>query len=266
MKKLLTLILIILLIVLAATLVTNGIKIGDFQILSLKQLIQANVELDEKILEADKITKTDYKAELNKLDKKMNELQSNKKRYEELMAITSDKNFELASREETYKLEYLYYQLGEIAKKNDVDIKIEISTGSSGANGLYDITLITSYEGAATDESGYVKLTDFIYEVENDETLGFKVEDFSLIPYDVSSKSVTREDVIVNEKGETETITVTESVAGYGLRGTFTAKNIAIQDISDSILEGNDSNTSESGDITIEENINNGKKSINIVN
>ena len=236
MKKILTFILIVLLIVLAVQLVVNGINIGNFQILSISQLKEENLKLNDKILEADKVTQTTFKSELSKLDSKINELQNKKQQYEELVAVTSESNYEIASREENYKVEYLYYQLGEIAKKNEVDLVIEISTGSSNVKGLYDITLITSYEAAVTDESGYVRLTDFIYDVENDDTLGFKVEDFSLVPYSVSSKTSETTQEVVKDDGTIVTETVTQSVPGYGLKGTFTAKNIAIQDITEVLV------------------------------
>lgn len=242
MRKTLTFILILLLIILAVQMVVNGIKIGDFQILSIKQLKEENLELDSKIIEADTLTQNTYKAELDKLNQKINELQSNKKRYEELVAITSESNYEIASREEKYKVEYLYYQIGEIAKKNDVDLKIEISTASSGVKGLYNVTLITSYEAPVTDESGYVKITDFIYEVENDSTLGFKVEDFSLVPYSVASKTIVTTQEVVNPDGTVTTKNVNTIIEQYGLRGTFTAKNIAIQDITELENENNNIN------------------------
>ena len=245
MRKTLTFILIILLLILAVTMVVSGIKIGNFQILSINQLKEENIELDDKILQAERVSQTTYKSELAKFEAKLNELQNNKKRYEELVAITSESNYEIASREENYKVEYLYYQLGEIAKQNNVDLKIEISTSSTGVEGLYDVTLITSYEAPITDESGYVKITDFIYAVENDSTLGFKVEDFSLVPYSVGSKTEIKEVEIVNEDGTVTKQEVSTSIEGYGLRGTFTAKNVAIQDITQSLLTQDKDNVTD---------------------
>lgn len=254
MKKILTFILILLLIVLAVQLVVNGIEIGNLKLLSIKELKDANTDLNDKILQADKITETNYKSELSKLETKIKELQDKKQKYEELVAITSESNYEIASREENYKVEYLYYQIGEIAKKNEVDLRIEISTGSSGVEGLYDVTLITSYEAPITDESGYVRLTDFIYDVENDETLGFKVEDFSLVPYSVSGKTIEVTQEVIKDDGTIATETVTQSISGYGLEGTFTAKNIAIQDITDVLLSNDDETKTENGEAEKTEN------------
>ena len=242
MKKSLTFILIILLVILAVQMVVNGIKIGDFEILSIKQLQEENLELDDKILQAEKLTNTTYNAEYKKLNDQIKTLQNEKNRYEELVKVTSESNYALASREQNYKVEYLYYQIGEIAKKNEVDLKIEISTSSSGLSDLYDVTLITSYEAPVTDESGYVRLTDFIYDVENDSTLGFKVEDFSLVPYSVASKTITTKQEVTNPDGTVSTVTVNNVVQWYGLRGTFTAKNLSIQDIAEIISKDNTTN------------------------
>ena len=253
MKKTLTFILIVLLVVLAVMIVVSGLKIGNFQILSIKQLKNENIELDNKIMAATTVTQTTYPTELSKFEEQINKLQNSKKRYEELIAKTSDSDYELATREEKYKLEYLYFQLGEIAKKNDVDLKIVISTSSSGVEGLYDVTLLTSYEAPVTDESGYVKITDFIYEVENDPTLGFKVEDFSLIPYSVPAQTITKEEEVIGADGSVTIKTINTSIEAYGLEGTFTAKNIAIQDITQSLLtEEETENKTDSEDIVID--------------
>lgn len=248
MKKILTFILILLLVILAIQMVVNGIQIGDFQILSIQGLKEENLELDDKILQSEKLATTTYNAELKKLENKINELQNNKKRYEELVAITSESNYEIASREQNYKLEYLYYQLGEIAKKNEVTLKIDISTSSSGIENLYDVTLISTYEAPVTDESGYVRITDFIYDVENDSTLGFKVEDFSLVPYSVPPKTVTTTQEVVNEDGSISTVTVNNVIEQYGLKGTFTAKNISIKDISEMLMKDTETNDNETED------------------
>lgn len=253
MRKLLTFILILLLVILAITMVVNGIEIGNFKILSIQELKEANLELDDTILEAEKVTTTTYNAELNKLDSKINELQNNKKRYEELVAMTSESNYEIASREQNYKLEYLYYQLGEIAKKNEVNLKIDISLGSSGINNLYDITLISRYEAPYSDESGYVRITDFIYDVENDSTLGFKVEDFSLEPYAAPSKTLTTTEDVVNEDGKISTVTVNKVINQYGLEGRFTAKNISIKDISEMLIKDNGATDTENKDNKLED-------------
>ena len=62
MKKLLTLILIILLLVISALIAWQGIQLGNFRILSIQELIEENDNLDEKIkiyrkLEKEKIFK-----------------------------------------------------------------------------------------------------------------------------------------------------------------------------------------------------------------
>ena len=219
MKKLLTLILIILLLVISALIAWQGIQLGNFRILSIQELIEENDNLDEKISKAKTLTESTYKSELSKLNSNVSDLESTKKEYEQLVAITSESNYQLASREENYKLEYLYFQLGTIANRNNVTLTIDIATSSSGTSGLYDIILTTDYAGKEKDESGYVKITDFIYDVENDPTLGFKVEEFELAP---------------------------SSNGGYALKGKFKAKNISIQDMSQISSQNNSDNTQTS--------------------
>ena len=60
MKKILILIIILLLGVLCGYALINGISLGDFDILSIKQIEQRNDNTDELIVQADKLANSDY--------------------------------------------------------------------------------------------------------------------------------------------------------------------------------------------------------------
>ena len=85
MKKILILIIILLLGVLCGYALINGISLGDFDILSIKQIEQRNDNTDELIVQADKLANSDY---LNAM-KTLREQEENVKKAFEILSKTT---------------------------------------------------------------------------------------------------------------------------------------------------------------------------------
>lgn len=65
-----------------------------------------------------------------------------------------------------------------------------------------------------TATGSYISITDFISAIENDTILGFKIEEFKMVPNIIEDKT-------------------NKNNSGNTLKGTFTCKNIAIKEISE---------------------------------
>ena len=63
----------------------NGIKIGNIQISSIKQIIQKNEETNKKIEEVAKITNIDYEAATQNIEKTAKDLKNSEKKYYDLL-------------------------------------------------------------------------------------------------------------------------------------------------------------------------------------
>ena len=61
------------------------------------------------------------------------------------------------------------------AKKYNVAMKADLSHGSSGVNNQYNISFTAVGE--------YISISEFIYAIEKDSTLGFRIEEFAMVPY-----------------------------------------------------------------------------------
>ena len=68
MKKILISLLIVLLLALCIVTAVNGLKIGDFEILSFGKIQEQNKELDDIILQATTLASTDYENALKDID------------------------------------------------------------------------------------------------------------------------------------------------------------------------------------------------------
>ena len=88
--------------------------------------------------------------------------------------ISTDDNTQTANQIEKYEIETLWVKLGNHATKEGVVMKMDVTSGSTGAEGYYNLNF--------TVNGGYVQIEDFVSSIENDSTLGFKIEEFKMAP------------------------------------------------------------------------------------
>ena len=192
MKKLLLLILIGLLIALSIYVAITGFEIGNVEVLSYTGIEENNKQLDEKIQEASKLAEKDFKQAVSKIEESSKKLEQTKKQYEDMTVISSEGDVQAASQLERYEVETLWVKLGNYATSEGAIIRMDIVQG----------TTAETYNLKFTVNGSYVAITDFISDIENDSTLGFKIEEFKMVP------------------------------SGDTLQGTFTCKDIAIKKVS----------------------------------
>ena len=206
MRKILFIILIILLLICTGFIIINGFKLGNFQIWGIKAIKTQNEIIDNKNKELSNLVSITYPASLKELESSSETLASTKQEYENKAVLISNSSYYMQT--EKYEIEFLWTKLGNYAQDNNVQIKIDVV--NSNTSRLYDLNFTIVGE--------YVDITDFIYDIENDSKLGFKIEDFHM------------------------------SANGDGVQGTFACKEIGIN------IEAIDE--SSSNEETIEENKN----------
>lgn len=172
MRKLLISVLIVILLAVAGYMCYNGITIINYRISGLKEIKELNENLDEKISVASKLISTDYPTQISNITKSMKDLKSEKEKYDNMVTISTDEQVQSAAKIEKYEIEYLWTKIGNWAKKEGVTMKIDLKNSSTGTQGLYNLQF--------TVNGQYVGIADFIYDIENDTSLGFKIEEFSL--------------------------------------------------------------------------------------
>ena len=196
MKKLLMLILIALLVAFSIFLFIQGVHIGSFEIPGIKIIQEKDDELDAKIQQAGKLAEKDYKQAVGDVTASSQQLKQQKKNYEDMTAISTDAEGKSTNQIEKYEIETLWVRLGNHATSQGVVMQMDVIKGNSSTQDMYNLKF--------TATGSYISITDFISAIENDSTLGFKIEDFSM---------------------------VASSESGDQLEATFVCKDITIQGI-----------------------------------
>lgn len=233
MRKYLIVVLMVILLILSYVLIMDGIQIKDFKILSIQEIMQEDENLDLDIRKVTEMANKNYPNEKDLLNENVRQLTLQKEKYTNLFLFTTDEEVSSASQIKKYEMETIWVTAGNYATKNKLTMKLDVIYSTSGTKDMYDLnfTLIGSY----------ISIIDCISQIENDSTLGFRIEDFKMIP-DLDNN----------------------------LKATFTVKNISIN--IDSITESNtvDTNngntTNNTNDTNTKDNTANSNNSVNSTN
>ena len=215
MRKVLIIVIILLLVALVYTMSFNGLEIGKFQIWSVKELSESSKSIDTKIEEINSLIDVQYPKKISDLKSASNNMKTAKEEYLNYTNLSSDEQILRAMQEESYSIEFLWTKIGNHATSEGVNLKFEIVSSSTGGNNVNDINF--------TVQGTYIGITNFIYAIENDQDLNFRIQNFKLVPDQ-----------------------------GNILKGTFVVKNIAIQgntsgqQSTTNVTETNNSNSASS--------------------
>lgn len=229
MKKLLISVICLLLLILTGMTIVNGLQIGGLSILGIQGIQKENEELDSKIQASSKLASTDYPKALSDMQQNLKRLQDEKKNYEDMVSVSTDSEVQTAKQFQKYPIEYLWIQIGKHAKSEGVIIKLVIAKGSNNTQETYNLNF--------TATGAYAQIAEFIRDIEDDSSLGFKIEEFKLVP------NGTEND----------------------LQATFVCKNITIKDISQNSIATQNEVTQNNNSTTNTTNTNNTTNSNNIV-
>ena len=169
MRKILISVLVCLMLVLTAFYVVNGM--AKINVKGVKGIDQKNSELESKISELSNVISVTYQGAQTNLSKTASTLIDNKTEYENQATLSNLNSSNYATGLEAYDIDYLWTKLGNYAKEEGVVIKIDVTAGGTSSN-LYNLNF--------TVGGTYVGATDFIYDIENDSKLGFKIDNFKM--------------------------------------------------------------------------------------
>lgn len=201
MKKLLITVIIILLIILTGITIRNGISIGKLSVLGIKDIKKEDEQLNTTIQQATKLASTDYQRKIDDLNSQIKKLENEKQEYNDMVSVSTESQTQTANQFlGGYKIEYLYVRIGSHAKTEGVEMKMDVSRSSSGTENTYNLNF--------TVTGAYARIAEFITDIEDDSSLGFKIEEFKMLA-DSSSDTST-------------------------LQATFVCKDIKIEGVSSS--------------------------------
>jgi hypothetical protein len=190
----------IILLICTGMVIANGVTLGSLEIWGVEKISEENDTIDQKNQQLSTLVSVTYPSALTTVTNSAKTMESTKEEYENKALLISNSNYSLQTEE--YEIEFLWTKLGNYALDNDVEIKIDVT--NSSISGRYDLNF--------TVDGDYPDVTQFIYDIENDSKLGFKIEKFKMIS---GSEGVTGTfsctEIKIDLKDVDTTITVTNT-------------------------------------------------------
>lgn len=169
MRKVIFAILAVVLLIFTGFVIYSGTNIGKFEVWGIKQINEENDKIDSANADLGTLVNVSYPDAVTKLTNSGETMEETKREYEEQVAIASSSRSYLQT--EKYKPEFLWTKIGNYGKDYKVTPKMQISNGST--NEVYNVTI--------SAVGKYANIASFIYAIENDSRLGFKIEDFKMV-------------------------------------------------------------------------------------
>lgn len=168
-------------VIFAAPDVTSEKNIGINQLAATSKALNASIA---QIEEDSTITFENKKKEL---EKAITEYQKEKKNYEDMVSrLPSQTTDSLMAIEENelkdiYNVDFLWTIVGNYATEEGIDLKFDIIkniTSSASLKNTSSKYMICDLKFIIT--GNYINLTDFIYDLEDDDRLNFEINDFEM--------------------------------------------------------------------------------------
>lgn len=235
MRKILISIIVCLLLIGSTFLMVNGI--GKLKIEGIKGLDEKNSQLNQKISDLSNTISVTYTNTESNLKHAADTLATSKTEYENQAALSDTENPSYVSNLETYDIDFLWTKLGNYAREENVIIKLELVTAGTVSN-VYNLNF--------TVTGSYVNTTNFIYDIENDSKLGFKIDEFKMgvdgdnslvstfvckeVPVNVGTLDKGTGSDTTTEQGSTNSTENASSASSSSAASNTTASNTAASD------------------------------------
>lgn len=229
MKKILISVLIILLLVLSYFAFTKGISF--LKIKSINDIKSASNKLESSFNEANELSIKTYPSEVEALENAIEELKNSKQEYENKNIYNADENLLGAIEVKTYKIHYLWTILGNYRKDRGVQSLTLDLVDSTTIEDVYNLQFTLVGE--------YTNITDFLYDIENDEELNFDIKNTKIEPY------IKKTTTTVIDGDNPKNKTTTEDSPYNTITGIIEENSVYVYDDSDKLQEQDDENKKE---------------------
>lgn len=242
MRKLLLGLLAVILLAFSVYVAFYGVSFAGLTVSGIPTIKEENAKLEKKIESANTLKDTDYPKSVKSLEDAYKKLMTQKDNYDQIISLGVDENGQSLNKIQQYETERLWISLGNYAKKEGIDLNMAV-TSANKVNSTYDLNF--------TVTGGYIQITDFLYDIESDTTLVFKIENFKLVPGTSTESLVatfTWKDVRLNKVQSTDSTTTdstdsSNSSSKNNTTGNTTSTNSSKNTTSNSIKSTNTTNT-----------------------
>ena len=174
MRKILLIVIIVILLAFGIRAVFQGTSIGSMEILSVKQIGEKSEKFDGKIEEVNNLINSSYPSKKNELNEARKKEQTVKEQYFDEINSISDEELEDTLKIKNFDIEKIWAKVGNYAI--DAGVNIELTQTKKSTTGARNMHFLV--------KGTYVAQINFLYLLEDDEELDYRIYNFKLVGED----------------------------------------------------------------------------------
>lgn len=176
MRKYLLILILIISGLLCFSLMIGGLKIGNLNLIKSYDDV-ATISLEKKQIISDLKQKNgaEFISKNTALSSAVQAYKTKKAQYEKLVSEGQIKESNVYNSMDLYDMDFLWTTIGLYATERGVTLQFDVSK-SSTATAISAEYIMCDLNFTVTGE--YIPITDFIYNIENDDKLNFQISDF----------------------------------------------------------------------------------------
>ena len=189
MKRLITFIFLIVIIVIGCYLIKKGFENDIFNVSSYETIETKSEALTKKLALYDKKNQDEYDAATNSLKTSTKAYNESKTKYDDILSELADviNNGDgddeieeiIYSDKEKYKVDFLLVTLGDYGAEEGVDVVYQLTTSSTIDPNASTLNYFLA-DLRFTVTGQYMDVTNFISDLENDDKLGWEINGFAM--------------------------------------------------------------------------------------
>ena len=226
---------------------------------SVFELQASSKTLETSVANLEKISSTEYDEKKNLLNTTIEEYKKAKTEYESIVPVNTGKpEIEITALKDVYDIDFLWTIVGNYATEEGINLKFDVKRNNNSLSSINNTSsnyVVCDLEFTIT--GNYINLTDFMYDIEDDDRLNFEINDFSMAKViakkDLADKAVdltTDPDWYDDEKPSTSTgdsnqLQVTLVVKEVKINANNLIENGTVEEIVENISSSIDEQTSK---------------------
>lgn len=225
MRKIILILINVLFIIILLIMMFKGFSLGNLSVHSFDNIKSESAALDYKINEV-KSTQSVYSSSKTQLDDAKNNYNEAKKKYLDLVSISTDSQISESTANISYKIEYLWSKIGNYTTESGLSLEMAVESNPGSEYRNLKFAVIGEYLG----------VKKFIDKIEEDPELNFTIDNFNMVSSTASKTVTTYKEG--QETKEESTVPV--------VKATFTVKDLLIINEKTDETVGSNSSSSNS--------------------
>lgn len=182
MRKILIFLVLIIALFMCYSVVSNGLTIGSIRISNYSQIGTASKQIDTLIGQLVNLNDTELGKKKAEIRTAIENYNSQKEQYESMREVMNT-SIQEAEKDMTmvdmYDIDFLWTIIGNYATEEGVILKMDLMRSMLFSN--LQATEYTMCDLKFTLTGDYIAITELIYDIENDERLGFEISNFEMV-------------------------------------------------------------------------------------